>query len=94
MLKQLKLSLYDDLYYTCADYPDQSGRIIGGEDARIGEFPWQAMLAKKRWVCEGLKCYIEIQQDCGGTLLLPQFVITAAHCLKRKTPDQILIGMD
>ena len=53
---------------TCADYPDQTDRIISGENARIGEFPWQAMLAYKSTNAP----------FCGGTLLLEKFVITAA----------------
>ena len=66
---------------TCADYPDQADRIIGGENARNGEFPWQAMLAYKSTNAP----------FCGGTLLLEKIVITAAHCIALKSPDRVLI---
>ena len=66
---------------TCADYPDQADRIIGGENARNGEFPWQAMLAYKSTNAP----------FCGGTLLLEKIVITAAHCIALKTPERVLI---
>ena len=70
-----------DLFMTCADYPDQAGKIVGGENARIGEFPWQAMLAFKSTNVP----------FCGGTLLLENFVITAAHCIEFKYPERVLI---
>ena len=61
-----------DLFMTCADYPRQSKqRIVGGDNAKIGEFPWQVKLA--------LKSSGEL--ICGGTLLCEKFVLTAAHCI-------------
>lgn len=45
-------------------------RIVGGNDAQFGEFPWQA--------------HIKItQQQCGGVLLNKYYVVTAAHCVYR-----------
>ena len=75
--------LFDDLFVNCADYPDEVGKIVGGENAKIGEFPWQAMLAYKSIT----------RTFCGGTLLLEKFVITAAHCFSKDfiTPDTVLI---
>ena len=70
-----------DLFMTCADYPDQSDRIVGGENARIGEFPWMAGLANK-----GTN-----SPFCGGTLLLERFVITAAHCIEYENPEYVVI---
>ncbi|XP_078613835.1 chymotrypsin-like elastase family member 2A isoform X2 [Branchiostoma floridae x Branchiostoma japonicum] len=45
-------------------------RIIGGEDAGQGEFPWQVSLQMNGG------------HSCGGTLLSNQYVLTAAHCLR------------
>ena len=75
-LKQLK----EDLFMNCADYPFQVDRIVGGENATIGEFPWQAALAFKSG-----------GTFCGGTLILEKFVITAAHCIQFKSPESVLI---
>ncbi|XP_034240625.1 kallikrein-11-like [Thrips palmi] len=43
--------------------------IIKGENASVSEFPWHAGL------------YLDSVQVCGGSLVLPRVVLTAAHCL-------------
>ncbi|XP_054623797.1 prostasin-like isoform X2 [Dunckerocampus dactyliophorus] len=44
-------------------------RIVGGEDAREGSWPWQVYLT------------VSGQFTCGGTLISNEFVLTAAHCI-------------
>lgn len=44
--------------------------MIGGTDATPGEWPWQAKLRTKE---EGF--------FCGGSLITPTWVMTAAHCV-------------
>ena len=54
--------------------PEVAGsRVVSGKDATLGEWPWQAWLQQpngKHW--------------CGGTLITPEWVMTAAHCLRFK----------
>jgi secreted trypsin-like serine protease len=45
-------------------------QIINGDLVPLGKIPWQAFVQ-----CSGL---------CGGSLILPNWIVTAAHCLKSK----------
>ena len=51
-------------------------RIIGGDKAELGEFPWQVSLIKKG------KGDRKSRIICGGTLISARSVLTASHCLK------------
>jgi len=59
-----------------------STRIIGGQKAELGQFPWQVSLLKSASV-QGGKPVL----TCGGALISTRSVLTASHCLKL-TPDK------
>ncbi|RWS03253.1 cationic trypsin-like isoform X4, partial [Leptotrombidium deliense] len=48
-------------------------RIIGGREATRGRWPWQVVILNR-----------SREPFCGGTLISPQFVVTAAHCVRKR----------
>lgn len=60
--------------------PSTKGRIVGGTKAEINRWPWQAMLL-----------YNNCTQFCGGTLVDPLWVVTAAHCIVDLTRHQFFV---
>ncbi|KAM8898291.1 coagulation factor IXb isoform 1-T1 [Spinachia spinachia] len=58
---------------TAQDNTDQ--RIVGGNDAIPGEIPWQVALMLHSVALQRAEVF------CGGSLISPLWVLTAAHCL-------------
>jgi secreted trypsin-like serine protease len=46
------------------------GQLIDGQEAEIGQFPWQVMLL------------LNLVFQCGGSLISDRWVLTAAHCVE------------
>uniref|UniRef100_A0A3Q2DVA5 Peptidase S1 domain-containing protein n=1 Tax=Cyprinodon variegatus TaxID=28743 RepID=A0A3Q2DVA5_CYPVA len=57
------------IYQLCGQ-PSLNSRIVGGETAAPGSWPWQVSL------------HI-FDHFCGGSLVTDQWVLTAAHCVER-----------
>lgn len=59
-------------------------RIVGGENAEIKDTPWQVS------IIAGESTSNLSGHFCGGSLIKPNWVLTAAHCVNRGTmPDQV-----
>merc|ERR1711894_475247 len=56
------------------------GRIVNGDDANVGDFPFIVRLS------------IDNAYLCGGTLIAPDLVLTAAHCVSNSGSAEVTAG--
>ncbi|XP_037668710.1 serine protease 55 [Choloepus didactylus] len=59
----------------------QYSRIIGGTEAKVGEFPWQVSIQANN------------DHFCGGAILNNWWILTAAHCfvINKVSPAELII---
>ncbi|MFN8446364.1 MAG: trypsin-like serine protease [Caldilineaceae bacterium] len=65
-------------------------QIIGGKEAQPGAWPWQVALNTAETANGPLFFY------CGGTLITPNWVLTAAHCVVDPVPvkAEVVVGIN
>lgn len=59
--------------------PRLDGRIVGGEDALIQEYPYQILLEYYG------------SHRCGGSIISKNVILTAAHCIDYLSPSSLTI---
>jgi len=63
--------------------PVYQPRIVGGDAASSGEFPWMVALLDQSTANRYYAQY------CGASLIHPYWVLTAAHCVEGDSPENI-----
>nr|QEG98280.1 hypodermin B [Hypoderma bovis] len=59
--------------------PQLDGRIVGGVEADIEDFPWQVSIQRRGY------------HFCGGSIYSPEIIVTAAHCLEKTDASQLRV---
>lgn len=66
-----------------------SERIVGGEEAQHGQFPWQAQILVRKPEKNNRLFF-----QCGGTIITDRVILSAAHCFKTDDPKlfNVVVG--
>jgi secreted trypsin-like serine protease len=62
-------------------YGEETQSIVGGTATQIGTVPWQVSLQDGNG------------HFCGGSIVTPTWIVTAAHCMGGGAPTRIVAGM-
>lgn len=70
-----KFNIKFDLFIAAPLTDDNFGRVVNGTDSNIEDYPFMISLRGSTG-----------SHSCGGTLISPLWVLTAAHCVQRDGP--------
>lgn len=71
-----------------ADTLSISHRIVGGREAAPGDWPWMAALIRS------YSSSYNSGQFCGGSLIHPNWVVTAGHCASGESPSDVDVALN
>ena len=74
------MNVFDLLILVLCGSRPSNARIVGGTVAPVNSWPWQVMVTDYHG-----------NQFCGGSLVDPYWVVTAAHCMVGENPSSVKI---
>jgi secreted trypsin-like serine protease len=78
----------------CGD-PDShvNTRVVGGHAVDRNEFPYASNLLYRSDDFDEREATGRLSPFCGGTLITDRHVVTAAHCLKHRRPEEVSVDV-
>ncbi|KAM5221526.1 coagulation factor IX [Ctenodactylus gundi] len=71
--------LWDNVTESNETFDDYT-RVVGGEKAKPGQFPWQVLLKS------------DTKAFCGGSIVNEKWIVTAAHCINPGVKIEVVAG--
>ncbi|XP_054850053.1 serine protease 27-like [Eublepharis macularius] len=81
LLLLLPLNRAADTMPSVCGQPVMTSRIVGGQNAKIGAWPWQVSIRSRG------------KHFCGGSLVAEQWVLSAAHCFFKTPRSDIAVAL-
>ncbi|TFH90260.1 S1 family peptidase [Vibrio ouci] len=69
-------------FANASDDPPVSGKIVGGQPAEKGQWPFMAKLSP-----------LVLGQGCGAALIHPRYAVTASHCVGNISPQGLKVAI-